>query len=412
MSGRDGSRDRISYLVGGLRISLAALSNTPGPRTHVLGVVNAWREHDYEVDLDVVSEYPLLGRFARLRTSDFSSARTGKLLLADLVRCGAAVWSGAITFVRSMRRPRPDFIYERAAVLQSLTSFHRYKSRAVRVIEANGILSREAARDRNGLKLERLAAAVERRVFRRADLIVAVSEPLKREIRSFAGVPEDKVIVVRNATETSLALKQRPKDETALIIGFLGSLATWQNLPGIVEQLAAHWEAIQQVANGREVRFHIVGDGADREAIRRAVTESGMEDRVSLLGLLSRDEALDECARWAVGLAAHQKSTSDTMYHSPLKLYEYAALGLVLLCTPSGDAEALKADGIPTVIYPSRDGFSEALVDAVQVAASRTEDDISASRQIVRERHTWERRAVEITEAVDVVAERGKRGAR
>lgn len=398
---KEGGALQISYLIGGLRISLGSDTHTPGPRTHINGIVGAWRESGHGVCVNVASSYPMLSRFTKMPESSYARASRFKLLLADVTRLGIAVWSGINTFWRTSREPAPEVIYERSSAFQSLTSFHRYKRRAVRVVEVNGILSREAAHDRNGLVLERIAGALERHVLARADYIVVVSEPLKREVQRFAKVDPSRILVVPNAVEESLTHTSIARRfDGPVIVGFMGALAKWQQLPRIVESLAGDWGTLIEAANGRPVQLQIIGDGPDAGDINGAISASGLDDHITTLGRLPRNETIQASSAWCVGIAAHQRSTSDEMYHSPLKVYEYAALGMVILCTPSGDARALSSDGIPVVEYNNVDSFKDALLDAVRLAATQSGEDVSVCQDIVRRKHTWGDRAHRILQVV------------
>lgn len=390
----------ISYLVGGLRISLDRNTHTPGPRTHINGIVDAWKALGHKVSVNVVSTYPLLARFSQLPESAYAKASRAKLFAADVVRLGIALWSGMVTYVRSWREPIPEIIYERSAAFQSLTSFHRYKRRATRIVEVNGILSREAAHDRNGLVLERIASALERHVVRRADYVVVVSEPLKREVQKFAGLDPKRVLVVPNAVEESLVGSATPRPgDGPIVVGFMGALARWQQLPEIIATLAGSWGDLLQASSGRRVELRIIGDGPDARAIHDAILSAGLTDRVFMLGRLPREVTIRESSTWSVGVAAHQRSTSVEMYHSPLKLYEYAALGMVLLCTPSGDATNLATDGVPVVQYSGAGDFKSALVSAIVMASRQSSSSVARVQEIVRANHTWNDRAARILRA-------------
>lgn len=403
---RRSAKHTIAYLVGGMRISVKDSSLTPGPRTHILSMINAWENLGMSVSLTMSSDFPLMGRFTRVKLSDVSAASRAKVLIADIIRLGASLWCGLNVFVRALGRPRPDVIYERSAVFQNLTAFHPAKRRAVRVVEANGVLSREAARDRKGVVLESVAASMERRVLRRADVVVAISEALKSELVEFANLDPTKVHVVPNAVERTATEIPR-RDGDTLVIGFLGSFARWHHLPDVVKDVGENWERLEKAAQGRRVEFHLIGDGPDREQVERAAQLSGHAENIRAMGSMPREAAFDECRGWSVGIAPHRRSSSKQMYHSPIKLYEYAALGMVLVCTPSRDAQSLADSGVPTVDYDGDDaaGLVNALERAVSLAAERTPAQIAAARADVTREHTWESRANQILEQVEQIQE-------
>ncbi|KAA9159723.1 glycosyltransferase [Microbacterium lushaniae] len=387
--------ERVAYLVGGLRISVGDSSKTAGPRTHILGFVGALGALGIRHRLLVASEFPGLSRFARRPGTVFTPRSRLKVLMADFIRVAAMIWSGIqVAWRERAHRRDTTIIYERGAVFQSLASFHPAKRRAVRVVEANAVISRETARDRNAIVLERWAAAVERHVFRRADLVVAVSAAVKRDVVEFSGIPENRVLVLPNAASRSWTEMEISAIVPGLI-GFAGSVGVWQRIDRVIEAIGSIDGA----------RLEIVGDGSERERLRALAAERGLADRVSFTGGISHAEALEKMSRWSVGFAGHTKTWAEAMYHSPLKLYEYAALGMNIVCSPSGDAEQLRRDGVALHSFGADDNASlqAALTEALTAAAAGTESSREAQRQIIRNRHTWEARVREFLDAVRAI---------
>lgn len=384
----------VDYLVSGFRISVGPRSTTPGPRTHILGLTEALRLMDHEVRLTLVSDVPGLGRFAEITESSYTNTSSAKIWLADGVRIGASLWAGIYLFGTGALTKKPHIIIERGGVLQSLASFHPYKRRAVRIVEANGIYSRETALDRKVLKSKRLATALERHMFRAADFVVAVSENLKTELVDFAGLSPDNVLVVPNATASSLGQVERlPTDKC--IIGFVGALSQWQHLDRFVQVFAANQAELTAKA-GKPVSLEIIGDGVDAAMLLNLVDTDELRDNVTLWGAEDHGAALQTMRRWNIGFAGHERSSSSTMYHSPLKLYEYGGLGLAMVCTPSADAEGLRASGVPTFIYSSEEEMAGALIQAAQFTRSDSAEAIAERRNAVQREHGWGDRVARI----------------
>jgi glycosyltransferase involved in cell wall biosynthesis len=389
----------VDYLVGGFRISVGPDSNTPGPRTHIVSFIEALRENGHRVRLLLASDLPYMGRFSRVRQSDYAAASPLKVRIADVVRMGAAVWTGANVFWRLRGEPAPDLIYERVAVLQSLTSFHPAKRRAIRVVEANGILSRETAHDRKVLRAEKLAAALERHVLRRADLVVAVSAGLRDELVRFARLDPDSVLVVPNGVSSATTAMPRTVRPDEVVIGFVGSIVKWQHLDSFLDTVADALPRLDAAAGGKRVVVEIIGDGAEFRTLVDVVARRGLGDRVTLLGRLPHEEALTRMTEWNIGFAGHEKSSSDRMYHSPLKVYEYAALGLAAVCTYSDDATALQRSGLPTFFYSDQESLAFGLEAAVLGESVVTPETIAERRATIAREHSWSERLGRVLDA-------------
>lgn len=379
----------LDYLVGGVRISLASPSNTPGPRTHILNFLRAAENLGVRHRLFLASNFPLLGRFARVRQTQYQDIGTTRTVVVDVVRFAVLWWSGLVTFVRSARQVQPTIIYERLSVYQSLTSFHRYRRRAVRVVEANGVLSRETSRDRKISRAEWLTSAIERHVLRAADVVVVVSEPLASELAEFAGLDRRAIVVVPNGLDRALLAVPRTPTNT-FVFGFVGSVVAWHDLDTVVSAICRTLCDRKVVVDGRPVAVEIVGDGPALASLRDTVEARGWSDFVSFTGRLPQPEAVHTMARWDVGISSHRASSSSTMYHSPLKLYEYAGLGLEILCTPSRDARSLAGSGAAVHIYEDEGDLLDIL--SRPKGFGRSASDIESSRRAVARDHSWERR--------------------
>lgn len=389
----------VDYLVGGFRISIGPESTTPGPRTHIVAFVDALRQAGIQVRTILASDLPFLSRFARVQQSDYVGAAGWKIHAADAIRVGAAIWSGVCVFAMSATAPAPSVIYERLAVLQSLSSFHRFKRRATRVVEANGILSRETSQDRKVLRAERLASALERHVLRRADLVIAVSTALKTELVQHAGINPSKVLVVPNGVGDAFfeAVRQE-RSPDRLTIGFVGSVVAWQHLDEFLE--VVH-DVRRDLTDEGTIAVEIIGEGGDLARLERLVADRGWTDSVTFLGRLPHEEALERMRSWDLGFAGHRRSSSASMYHSPLKLYEYAALGLVIVCTPSADATALAASGGALHTFEDRSELEGALRSALASVARSTAEETAERRESVRRSHSWRARTELVMRTVD-----------
>ena len=390
----------LHYLVGGFRVTIGPDSNTPGPRTHIVGFTEALESLGIQVRLSLVSSMPLMGRFTRISQNDYKNASGAKIWVADLVRVLAALWCGVYLFARTLRSPAPDVIYERSAVLQSLSSFHAKRRNAVRVVEVNGILSRETARDRNVLKSEKLAAILERHVMRKADVLVAVSQALKDEVVDFAGVDEDKILVVPNGIGSHIGEIPTRQDDTVLRFGFVGSIVKWQHLDRLIQVFVETCRLRSTETSSKRMLLEILGDGAELDSLKQLVRQLEAEDLVYFSGRLDHGQSIARMASWNVGLAGHEKSSSSKMYHSPLKLYEYAGLGMALVCTPSADAETLRNTGVPVLFYNDTEELRESLDSAVNIIENRDAQDTAEQRRNVQEHHSWISRATAVLEVV------------
>ena len=87
-----------------------------------------------------------------------------------------------------------------------------------------------------------------------------------------------------------------------------------------------------------EVFLRIGGDGEKRGEIERVIEECNIKDKVTLLGLLSRDEVLEEMNRCNGFVLASEHETFGVVY------IEALAVGKPVLGTKNGGAEDIIKD--------------------------------------------------------------------
>jgi glycosyltransferase involved in cell wall biosynthesis len=388
---------RIAYLSGSPRIATRDDAEVSGPRAHILGLIEALRG-----DGHVVEEY-ILGDELR---ADVSGEGSGRLvhggwlrqLAVDVVRLLLRVVVG----FRARRRLQGafDVTYERYALFQQLgRRFQRAGS--FWVVETNAVMSQEARRERNALALQRLAGALERRTYLRADLVVCISEPLRDLLVTEAAVDAGKILVVPNGVD----LRRFPAPETRagdvgegeLVVGFVGFVIERQGLDELIAAVAA------LRARGRRVRAVIVGDGPDRERLERQVADRGLQEAVAFPGQVAWTDVPGWIASFSVGYSGQRGVAGMPMYHSPLKIYEYLAMARPVIATHHRDAEeALLRPGVGWT-FPAGDGA--ALVDVMDAVAALGADELSAAgeraRRHVEEHHTWTHRARQVLDDLE-----------
>jgi glycosyltransferase involved in cell wall biosynthesis len=135
-------------------------------------------------------------------------------------------------------------------------------------------------------ELFRNAAAIrarKSRLYRRADLVICVSESAQRDLMEIYGVEEARTRLVHHGvtpvSETAGAF--RDGDLRPYVL-YVGSRSAYKNFSALIQAYA-------MTDSARAMRLVAVGGGAWSDAERAAIAEHGLEDRVVLLARV--DEA-------------------------------------------------------------------------------------------------------------------------
>lgn len=331
------------YLSGAPRLSTRSNTESLGPRSHILGVINALEQSGYDVQRFIVGDSTsdslhTEGSEARI------SASAAHLVAADLAR----VWFR----LRSRRKLRRTialadaaFSYERYALMQELGSVPR-KHGIPWILEVNALLAIEATTERRATTSRRVAAAFERRTLRSADLIVAVTDALSTALQSTYGIAAERILVIENGVDATAHPRASGVPLDTPTIGFLGSLYPWQRvdalLQAMVDERNAGW------------RLRVAGAGPELEALREQTLQLGLEGRVEFLGRVHPDDVPAFLQSVDVCYAGH--ASSNGVYFSPLKLWEYLAAGRAVVASAHSTTLGLESDGYPVRCFTDDPG--------------------------------------------------------
>lgn len=285
-----------------------------------------------------------------------------------------------------------DAIYERYSLWSFAGARFARRHGLPWVLEVNAPLAFEAERHR-GLVLTGLAHRLAEGGMREAAHIFTVS----RELREYAiacGAPPDRVSVLPNACDTAL-FRPAPQEPAAaegggglFRIGFVGSLKPWHGLEMLADAFAALHEEDERY------RLLVVGYGPQGEALRARLLARVPPHAFTLTGRLAHDEVPARLALCDAAVAPYP--AMEGFYFSPMKVFEYCAMGIPVVASRIGQIEELLADGETALLTPPGDAA------ALAAALRRLREDAALRRRLGRaarrwaETRTWECNALQV----------------
>jgi len=225
---------------------------------------------------------------------------------------------------------------------------------------------------------------VEKWYLKHADLVYVVSTALKEDlVQGRGGLPSEKVVVVPNGGPPPLwsrVQNARPGSPPRFI--YLGRFQPYYELRLVIEAFS------QLISSGKDSELHLYGDGRQRPDVEKTVT--GVPN-VHLHGPFVLEDVLDagEITENDV-LVLPYAPPAEARIHSPIKLYEYMALGLPILASSAGQITETLEDNLTTKLYTPGDKAS--LVEAMRTLVDNAELRSELSKNIRAEyadRHTW-----------------------
>jgi glycosyltransferase involved in cell wall biosynthesis len=386
---RSDAHRRLGYLSGAPRVTTRDTSDAAGPRAHVLGVIEGFEHQGWTVARYIVGD-GMPDVVARDGETMLRRSRAWTLM-ADVARLGLRyhharrAWAGLNGNV--------DWVYERFALFQALG--HPFARRGIPwILETNALLADEASKERQAVVLTDLARRLEREAYHACTVLVTVSEALADQVVSEMGVPREKIMVVPNGVDVQRFNPERVSAERLsedFTIVFVGSLAPWQGLDTL-------WRAVAATASTVPAHVLVVGDGPQRGALEALASELGIAPRVRFVGRVAPDAVPALIAGADVCYSGH------SAFRSPLKLYEYMAMGRPVIASAVPDARRAICDGENGYLFPPGDAAALSRALATAYAAR---DNLGRIGRVARAHavaeHSWDARVAAICAHVEAV---------
>lgn len=240
---------------------------------------------------------------------------------------------------------RPDVLYERYNLFLPAGIWIKKVFNLPMLLEVNAPLYDERNKY-NGIYLKRFAKWTENYTWQNADLVLPVTRVLARIIQDQSGICEQKVVVIPNGVDLE-KFKDIPKPKAAkktlglegkFVLGFTGFVREWNKLDRVLELLSD--EDLDD-----DIHFLIVGDGPARQSLENKAEELGIKNKVTFTGIVSRDRVAHYIVAFDVALLPDVVN-----YASPLKLFEYLALGKLVLAPPKQNIKEILTHGSNAVL--------------------------------------------------------------
>jgi len=302
---------------------------------------------------------------------------------------------------RHVRAHRPNFIYERNSLWGMTGLWLARKYSLPLVLEVNAPLAYEQKQYR-GLTFSSLAEWTERMIWCGADLIVVVSESLRRHLQE-AGVRPERIRVLPNAVDANLfhnrldgePVRKRFHLGSRFVVGFLGTFKQWHGADLLME-------AFQRLHQGDpDMHLLLVGDGPLRESLQEKIRQAGLEHEVTLAGKVTHQEVPLYLATMDVAVAPYPDLSK--FYFSPLKLFEYMAAGRAIVASRLGQIAEVIVDGESGLLF--KPGDVEDLVRCIRRLREDSRLRLALGKQasMTSRSYTWSKNASQVVAWVEAL---------
>lgn len=232
-----------------------------------------------------------------------------------------------------------DFIYERYSLFSRAGIEAAARLGVPALVEVNSPLIEEQLEFRQLVNLD-LARGIERAVFSRATCVLTVSREIRDYVLSVTteSSATRRVRVLPNGVDVERFHPGVDPAESGIpagrvVVGFSGSLKYWHGIDILLE-------AFREARRGSPaLHLLVVGDGPMRDWINGYRQGAGLCDWITLAGWIDNPELPAALANMDIAVAPYPQSSS--FYFSPLKLYEYFAMGVPVVASAIGQIDEI-----------------------------------------------------------------------
>jgi glycosyltransferase involved in cell wall biosynthesis len=292
-----------------------------------------------------------------------------------------------------IHKEQPDAVYERYALGHHWGCYLCRNKKIPHILEVNALLARESISS-HGLTdfFPHWIQVKELDFLRSAGSVFVVSDHLKGKI-----APENSLVKINpNGVDTVLFDPTRVQEDIrkihgivqSYVVGWVGSFSLGRGIDAFLE-IAEKLSLIQT-----DICFLIVGDGPLKQWVENQIQARGLQENVVLPGAVPRQKVPLYIAAMDIALAPYPESGAS--YFSPLKVFEYMAMGKAVAATDMGQCSALLKEGAGLLLPV---GEPSLWADKIKQLLHSPEDCLAMgekARQRVLSDYTWEKNAQRI----------------
>lgn len=290
-----------------------------------------------------------------------------------------------VRLARAVAAHRPDVIYERFSLFLLAGLWFRRWSRIPLLLEVNSPLFEERARN-DGLRLHGLGRRAQAAIWAGADHVLPVTGVLADAIEA-TGVARDRITVVPNGIDPA-RFADAPDPRAArdalglgdrLVLGFTGFVRGWNAVHRLLDIVA-------RLGDRFDLELRVVGDGPARASLEAHARSLGIADRLTITGTVGRDGIARQVRAFDIAVLP-----GVTPYSSPLKLFEYLALGRAIVAPDLPNLREILSHGHDALLFDpdDPDGLERAVTALCEDAPLRARLGANAQATIAAGSLTW-----------------------
>ena len=373
-----------------------------GYGSHMRGMVNGFREEGHTVEILVLGKKPQ-STDSSTQTNSFKSILK-KVLPKILWRTLKEIQQirfdkhASQELLLAIQKFNPDVVYERSSWMSN-GSVQALKSLNIQhVVEINAPFEEEVKEfEKASSFISFIGKKKLKDLLQSANLVAPITSSLQKHIIKNYDVKPGSCLVVPNAINkseiqiTNLRIEEIRKAlelTNKTVIGFVGSIFPYHGVDRLIQSVSN--------LNNSDVVLLIVGDGYLIPELKEQARILGLSSRVHFTGSVPKEDVYNYIAAMDVVTLPNTE-----WYCSPVKLFEYGALGKVVLAVNEAGVIDVMTDADGVLFENNECDFQEALNLTVYNLNTLKEKAKTFQNKIIAN-HTWNANANKILHQINL----------
>lgn len=380
----------------GLNIDTSVYS---GCISHISNLINAFKK----VGIDVISFSPGGNKREQKAKRKFTFLKSRlpegiTSVLKDLYKIFYN-FQFYLKYLPLFRREKPDLIYERWSVLHFMSTLLAKKLRIPYILEVNA--PPVDIKWFTKTYFLPIITFIQKKVAEKADAVIVVSHYIKQYFIN-KGLHPEKIFVLPNAVDIDIFNERRcnrdirseygvPKD--VIVIGFVGSMEKYHGVKVLIEA------SIKVVEKRKNVHFLLVGPINENNNYTEFLKTEGIIDFFTITGGVPFIDVPEYISTMDICVMPHSNK-----YGSPIKIFEYGAMGKPVIAPRIGPVEEVIKDVKEGLLITP--GHPDELANKILTLISNPQLARKIGRNLKKKvytYHTWRKNALKVIEIYTLI---------
>lgn len=374
-----------------------------GYGSHMRGMVNGFREEGHTVEILVLGNKTQATN-SSTQTYSFKSILKNvlpKILWRTLKEIQQIRFDkyAEKELQKAISFHKPDIVYERAAWLSSGSVQVLKQFNIKHIVEINAPFEEEVKEfEKASSFISFLGKMKLKQLLQSANLVAPITSSLQTYLVDRYQVNAGKCIVVPNAIEKNeIKITDSRVEEIRktfelthkTVIGFVGSIFPYHGVDRLIQAASS--------LNQKDIALLIVGDGYLLPELKEQARSLGLASHIHFTGSVPKEDVYNYIAAMDVVTLPNTE-----WYCSPVKLFEYGALGKVILAVNEAGVSDVMTDTDGVLFENNEQDFQEALKHTTS-NLNELKEKAHAFQQRILSNHTWSANARQILDQLNTL---------